>query len=91
MDGYPFLATKSAKLNFVTTHPYKSISTAQIKTVLDVVLEKYDASGFNLTIIHVYNEFNIAQLKEYPLPVLVEIYGKYEHVDIIDRVIRVIK
>ena len=48
-----------------------------------MVLGKYDARGFNVTIIHGYNGFNISQLKEYPLPILVEIYGKYEHVDII--------
>ena len=56
-----------------------------------MVLDKYDARGFNVTIIHGDNEFNIAQLKECPLPVLVEIYGEDEHVDIIERVIRVMK
>ena len=73
---YPFLATKPEKINFVTAQPRESRSTAQIKTVLDMVLDKYDTRGFNVTIIHGDNEFKIAQLKEYLLPVLVEIYGK---------------
>ena len=41
-----------------------------------MVLDKYDAFGFNVTITHGDNEFNIAKLKECLLPVLVEIYGK---------------
>ena len=56
-----------------------------------MVLEKYDVRGFNVTIILGDNEFNIAQLKEYFLPILVEIYGKDEHVDIIEGFIRVTK
>ena len=56
-----------------------------------MILDKYYSPGFNVTIIHGDNEFNIEKLKEYLLPVLVEIYGKDEHVDIIERVIRVMK
>ena len=56
-----------------------------------MVLDKYYARGFNVTIIYGDNEFNIAQLKEYLLPILVEIYVKYEHVEIIERVIRAMK
>ena len=91
VNGYPFLATKSANLNFVTDHPCKSRSTVQIKTVLDMVLETYDARGFNLTIIRGENGFTVAKFKDYLLPIIVEIYGKDEHVDIIERVIRVMK
>ena len=63
VNGCPFLAIKLAKLNFFTAHPCKSRSTAQIKKIFDMLLEKYDACGFNLTIVHGNNEFNIAQLK----------------------------
>ena len=42
VNGYPFLTTKSSKLNFLTGHPCKSRSTSQIKTVLDMVLNKYN-------------------------------------------------
>ena len=56
-----------------------------------MIIEKYDARGFNVTTIHGDNEFNISQLKEHLLPILVDIYGKYEHEDIIERVIRVMK
>ena len=48
-----------------------------------MLLDKYDARGFNVTIIHEDNEFNIVKLKEYLLPIMVEIYIRYEHVDII--------
>ena len=87
VNGYPFISTKSVKLKFVTAHPWKSRSTAQTKTLLDMVLEKYDARGSNVNIIHRDNDVTIAQLKEYPLPIMMEIYGRYEHVDIIERVI----
>ena len=63
VNGYPIIATKSEKFNFVTAHPYKSRSTAQIKTVLYMLIDKYDACGFNVTIIHVNSEFNIPKLK----------------------------
>ena len=56
-----------------------------------MVLDKYDAHGFNVTIVHGDNEFKMSQLKYYLLPILVYIYGKYEHVDIIERLIRVMK
>ena len=56
-----------------------------------MVLGKYDAHGFNVTIIYEYNGFNISQLKEYPFPILVEIYGKDEQVDIIKIFIIVMK
>ena len=78
-------------LNSVTAHPCKAISTVQGKTLLDTVLEKYDTRGFNVTIINEENEFNISQFKEYLLPTMVEIYGKYEHVEIIEIFIRVMK
>ena len=71
VKGYPFFATKSEKLNLFTSHPCKSRSTAQINTVLYMVLEKYDEHCFNVTIIHGDNKSNIAQLEEYVLPILV--------------------
>ena len=64
VNGYPFLATKSEKLNSVTSHRRKSRSTAQITKVLDMVLDKYDKLGYNVTIVLGDNEFNIAKLKE---------------------------
>ena len=39
VNGYLFLATKSERLDFVTAHQCKSIFSAQIKTVLDIVLD----------------------------------------------------
>ena len=42
--------------------------------LFDMVIEKYDAHEFNVTIIHGDIEFNIAQLKEYLVPILVKIY-----------------
>ena len=63
VNGYPFLATKSEKLNSVTSHRRKSRSTAQITKVLDMVLDKYDKLGYNVTIVLGDNEFKIAKLK----------------------------
>ena len=71
VNGYPIIANKPEKLNSVTAHTFKSKPTARIKTVLDMVIDKYDAHGFNVTIIYRDNEFNIATLKEYLLPILV--------------------
>ena len=58
VNGYPFLATISAKLNFITANPCKSRSTAKIKTVLDMVIDKYYARSFNVIIIHGDNNFS---------------------------------
>ena len=53
------LPLNSEELKFVTAHPFKSRSTDQIKTVLEMVLDKYDACGFNVTIVRGDNELNI--------------------------------
>jgi hypothetical protein len=91
VNGYPFLATKSAKVNFITAQPVTSRSTAQIIKHIDTVINKYEARGFTITAIHGDNEFNINDLKKHVLPTLVHIYGKDEHVGAIERLIRVIK
>ena len=63
VNVYPFLDTKSAKWNFVTANPYKSRYTSKIRTVLDMVLDKYDDCDFNVTTTYGDNEFKIAKLK----------------------------
>jgi hypothetical protein len=51
----------------------------------------YEARGFNITVIHGDNEFNINSLIQHLLPTLTQIYGKNEHVGVIERAIRVME
>ena len=91
VNGYPFLASKTSKINFITATPMKSRSTNTIIDAIDDVLNIYTSRGFKITIIHGDNEFNIKLLKDSLLPISVMIYGRNEHVGIIERCIRVLK
>ena len=63
----------------------------QIIHKIEEVLDKFSDRGFEVTTIHGDNEFDVKYIKEYFLPVMTHIYGKGEHVGIIERTIRVIK
>jgi hypothetical protein len=69
----------------------KSRSANAVINAIDSVLTTYKSRGFNITIIHGDNEFNIKALKEFLSPTIVTIYGRNEHVRVIERCIRVIK
>ena len=49
VNGYPILSNKSEKIKFVTARPCKSRSTAKIKNLLDMVIDKYYSRVFNVT------------------------------------------
>jgi hypothetical protein len=91
INGYPFLATKTSKVNFITATPMKSRSTNAVINTIDSVLNTYWSRGFDITIVHSDNKFNIKELKEFLSPTIVTIYGRNEHVRVIERCIRVIK
>ena len=54
-------------------------------------MDLYYEIGFNITDVHGDNSFNIKSIKSHLLPIYKHIYGKEEHVGIIERIIMVIK
>ena len=91
VNGYPFLATKTNKANLNTGEPCISRTTSHTTKAIDTVLELYEAICFNITAVHGDNYFNIKTLKTKLPPICTHIYGKEEHVGIIERMIRLIK
>ena len=67
----------------------QSRSTRAILAEIDSVVRKYTTRGFEITAIHADNEF--ASIRDYVLPIHLHVYGKDEHVGVIERAIRVIK
>ena len=59
--------------------------------VLDTLIQFYNSRGFKIIASHGDNEFNIQTLKYFLLPELHYIYGKYQHVGIIERSTRTVK
>ena len=82
-NGYPSLATKKNKVNFVTTKPFNSRTTSDITKAIDIFLDLYEKRGFNINAVHGDNKFNIKTPKEHFLPIWTHIYGNEEHVFII--------
>ena len=76
MNGYPFLATKTKKVNFITAEPCISGTTIHITKAIDTVLYLYEAIGFNINSIHGDNKSNIKTLKSHSLTIYTYIYGK---------------
>jgi hypothetical protein len=91
VNGYVFLHTKSSKINFLTTEICTSRSQHQIIQVLDRVKQTYEARGFEISAVHGDNEFDIKSVRTFLLPAILHIYGKDEHVGIVERSIRTIK
>ena len=58
MNGYPFLATKTNKVNFITDKPCISRTTSHITKDIDTVLDLYEEIVFNITDVHGDNKFN---------------------------------
>ena len=78
-------------MNYITSEPYISRKTSHITKAIDTVLELFKARGFNINSVHGENEFHINTLKAKLLPIFKQIYGKEDHVGIIERIIRVTK
>ena len=78
--GYPFLATKSNKVNFITAESWISETTSNTTRANVTVLDLYESRGFNITYIHGGNELKTKTLKAQLLPIRKQIYGKEEYV-----------
>jgi hypothetical protein len=91
VNGYAFLHTKSSKINFITSQICTSRSQGQIIQALNTIKNIYETRGFQITDVHGDNEFDIKRVKEFLLPATLHIYGKDEHVGIIERLIRTVK
>ena len=73
INDYPFLHTKSSKLNFLTAQLCTSRAKGQIIKGLEKVRETYEARGFKIVAVHGDNEFDIENLKPFLLPAIVHI------------------
>ena len=91
INGYPFLQTKSSKLNFLTAQLCTSRAKGQIIKGLEKVRETYEARGFKIVAVHGENALDMDALRMFLLPVIVYIYGKDEHVPVPERSIRTVK
>jgi len=91
MNGHAFLTSKSRKLNFTTAKYHQTRSMKSIINSLDEIRQLYSSRGFRVEYIHGDNEFNREEIKRLQLPVLFHIYGKDEHVDLIERSNRTVK
>ena len=74
--GYPFLSTKTNKVNLITSKPCISRITIHITKAIDTVMELYEARGFNINSVHGESEFTINTLKAQLFPICTHIYGK---------------
>jgi hypothetical protein len=91
VNGQIFLSSKSTKLNFVTAQYVERRTKTNIIKTLNSIKQTYEARGFNVTGIHADNEFNVQSIIESQQPTLMHIYGKDEHVGVIERSNRTVK
>ena len=91
VNRMPILHTKSSAVNFVTVQTGHTRSLKSIIKGLDVVLNIYRKRGFQITNIHADNEFDLPQLHNHLRPSTLAIYGRDEHVGVIERSTRTIK
>ena len=91
VNGHAFFTSKSSKLNFVTVKYHKTRSMKSIIETLDDIKQIYHSRGFIIDNIHGDNEFNKNDIKKSQLPALFHIYGKDEHVGLIERSNRTVK
>ena len=52
VNGFPFIAPKTNKVNFITTEPCNSRKTSHTTKDIDTVLDIYEARGFSITAAH---------------------------------------
>ena len=91
VNGHVFLHTKSDKINFFTSHICTTRSQGQIIKVLEEVIQIHEVRGFEISAVHGDNEFDVKSVKTFLLPAILHIYGKDEHVGIIERSICTVK
>ena len=78
-------------MKLIPDKPCISRTTSNITKYIDTVLDLCEARGFIITDVHGDNQFNINTLKANLIPIFTDIYGKDEHVGIIEWIIKVIK
>ena len=91
VNGLAFFTSKSAKVTFVTAKYHKNRTKASIIDTLNEIRQIYTTRGFRIENIHADNEFNKKDIKNSQLPALFHIYGKDEHVGLIERSNRTVK
>ena len=91
VNGHVFFTSKSAKLDLVTAKYHKTRGMKSIIETLDYIRQIYHSRGFIIDNIHGDNEFNKDEIKTSQLPALFHIYGKDEHVGLIERSNRTVK
>ena len=91
VNGHAFFTSKSAKLNFITAKYHASRSMKKIIETLNEIRHLYTTRGFRIDNIHGDNEFNKEAIKASQLPALFHVYGKDEHVGMIERSNRTVK
>ena len=91
VNRMPFLHTKSDKLNFLTVERMKNRTKAAIIGSITDAINIYKLRGFQVSFMHGDGEFDVADLKTAILPTEAVIYGKNEHVPVVERSIRTIK
>ena len=69
----------------------KNQTNASIIDTLNEIRQIYTTRGFRIENIHADNEFNKKDIKNSQLPALFHIYGKDEHVGLIERSNRTVK
>jgi hypothetical protein len=91
VNGHVFFTSKSAKLNFVTAKYHKTRGMKSIIETLNEIKQIYHSRGFIIENMHGDNEFNKNDIKKSQLPALFHVYGKDEHVGLIERSNRTVK
>ena len=69
VNSYPFIATKTKKVDFITAKPCILRGNSHINKSIDTVLELYVAIYFNINAVHGDNKFNIKTLKAHLIPI----------------------
>ena len=91
VNGNIFFYSKPGKVSFLSAQYYKSRSLRTIMVVLEKIINEYFSWSFNITDYHGDNKFDKALLKVFLEPALLHIYGRIEHVGIIEWYTRTIK
>ena len=87
----PFLHTKSEKLNFLTVERMRARTKSAIIGSINDTLNLYRMRGMTVTFMHGDGEFEMNDLKRAISPTEAIIYGKNEHVPVVERSVRTIK
>ena len=65
----PFFLSKTGKIYFLSVTKLKSRSVREITNAIEQDQNKHEQRGFDITDIHVDNEFNIHSLRDFLQPI----------------------